>query len=185
MVKKCLIAIAVVGLLATTVQAATFPAIKHDGSWPYTYIAQPICTIPVLMEVGHYVQIYKCNELKMKLYQVDCVDIGKETGDFPCYGKKGEGDLPDGPACVTIRARANFAAVFGADFDREAGDANVVEKHDLSWPDGNTIQGGTGDWERVKLCMIAWKVQLWKSGESGGKVKVGEITINVKPPDGP
>ncbi len=184
MVKKCLIVIAVVALLAITVQAATFPAIKHDGDWPWRYIEKDICTFPVIMEVGHYVQIYKCNELKMKLKQIECADIDKD--DFPCYGKPGEGDLPDGPACVTIKARANFAAVFGADFHSGGGGGvDIIEESELSWPDGNTIQGGTGDWESLKLCMIAWKVKLWDSGAIGSKVKVGEITLNVKPPDGP
>ncbi len=167
MVKKCLIAIAVVALLATTVQAATYPAIKKDGDWPSTYIPLDLCTFPVYLEVGHYVQLYKCNELKMKLEQVTCPD-GR---GFPCYTD-----------CITIKARANFPAIFGADLDKSG--PNILKKTDLYWEDDRfTITGQTNDWESMKLCLDAWEVELWKSGQASGKVKVGEITISVKPPD--
>jgi len=43
------------------------------------------------------------------------------------------------------------------------------------------IQGGTGGWEELKLCLDASNVELFKS--TVGTVKVGEITINVKPKD--
>lgn len=181
MIKKCLIAIAVVALLATTVQAATYPAIKHEG-WPWTkiYDAYPICTFDVVLEVGHYVQIYKCDELKMKLEQVDCAAIGK-AGKFPCYGDVDEAFDTHGPACVTIQARANFPAVFGATFSG-SGNNIIGANYSLTWPDGNTILGGAS-WESLKLCMTAWSVALWNSGGPTGTLKVGEITINVKPPN--
>jgi hypothetical protein len=56
MVKKCMIAVAVAALMVTTVRAGD-PAIKRDGDWPWTYKAIDLCTIPVYMDVGHYVQL--------------------------------------------------------------------------------------------------------------------------------
>jgi len=171
MVKKCLIAIAVVALLATTVQAATYPAIKKEGTWPWTKIYDKIdiCTIPVKLEVGHFVQLYKCNELEMKLIQVNCADIGK-SGKFPCYAD-----------CVDFKARANFPATFGATFDGGAGDVDIISEYSLWWDaDRDTILGD-GSWEDLKLCMKAWNVELWNAGKTSGWAKVGEITINVKP----
>jgi hypothetical protein len=178
MVKKCLIAIAVVALLATTVQGVS---LKKEG-WPWTWTKEyesfDICTFDVILEVGHYVQIEDCDELELKLDQVNCESIGKDSDNFPCYGSIDEFDV-EGPSCVTITARANFAAVFGASFSGSGVD--IIGDWDLSWPDGNQITGGT-DWEDLKLCMSAWDVALWDSGETTGTVKVGEITINVKPP---
>ena len=181
MIKKCLIAIAVVALLATTVQAATYPAIKHEG-WPWTkiYDSLPICTFPVVLEVGHYVQIWKCNEIKMKLEQVDCSAIGEAADKFPCYGDVDEALDLHGPACVTIQARANFPAVFGATFSASGTDI-IGANYSLTWPSGNSILGG-GSWESLKLCMTAWSVALWNS-EQLGTLNVGTITLNVKPPN--
>jgi hypothetical protein len=182
MVKKCLIV--VVALLATTVQAATYPVIKKDpGHWPWTYDTIDICTFPVKLEIGHYVQLYKCNKLKITLKQTDCSDINQSSSKFPCYGDG------DSPACVTIKARANFPAIFGAVLARSGtGITSVIheDKFDLFWfGDDNTIAGSTGDWESLKLCLSAWQVELWKAGSATGTITVGQITINVKPPPGP
>lgn len=167
MVKKCLIAIAVVALLATTVQGAN--PMKFEGTWPWTKIYEPvgICTLPVYLEVGHYVQIKDCGDLEMKLVQVDCGEIDKGGDDFPCYA-----------GCVSFDARANFLATFGANFN--GSDVNIITDKNLSWPNGDTI-GPDGGWENLKLCMKAWKVALWGSGQTSGTVKVGTITITVKP----
>ena len=181
MVKKCLIAIAVVALFATTVQAVTVDgANKFEGTWPWTktYKEVQICSFPVILEVGHYVQIVNCGDLELKLEQVACSAIEKNDDDhFPCYGEKGE---PDGPACVTITARSNFEAELGASFNGEAGDVNIIGGKSLTWPLGKIIPG-TGSEIDLKLCMTAWNVELWNSGGTSGTTKVGEITLSVKP----
>ena len=185
MLKKCLITIAVVALLATTVHAATEGegTMKNEGwpfQWTVTYDTLDICKFDVILEVGYYVQIKDCDKLgPLKLEQVNCdtIDISDDvqgSGDFPCY--KG---------CVDFEARANFAAVFGADFDRGAGDVNIIDKDgfDLQWGLGDNNQiTNSGSYEDLKLCMVASNVKLWKSGGATGTVKVGEITITVKPP---
>ena len=170
MVKKCLIAIAVVALLATTLQAAApNEQIKHEGTWPWTKIYEPVdlCDVKVTLEVGHFVQIEKCGDLEIKLVQVDCGEIGKGGGDFPCYAD-----------CVDVKARANFEATFGARFI--GSDVNIITEKSVYWEGGDTI-AGDGAWYTLKLCMKAWKVKLWSSGVTSGTVKVGTIMITVKP----
>ena len=77
MVKRSLIAIAVLAILATSVQALDYDdngKIKRDGSWPTVYVALDLCTMPVVMDVGMYVQIFECEKRIIKLVQVDCAD---------------------------------------------------------------------------------------------------------------
>jgi hypothetical protein len=169
MVKKCMIALAVVALMVTVVQAGD-PAIKRDGDWPWTYKAIDLCKMPVYMNVGHYVQLKECHKREIKLQQVDCSSIGKGGGDFPCYTD-----------CEDIEVRANFPAIFGASLAKVGG---ILDKTSVYWKDDiNQISGSTGGWEKLTVCMDAWKAQIWKAAEPDDKLKVGELTINVKPPD--
>jgi len=141
-----------------------------------------ICTFPVTLEVGHFVQIYKCNELEMKLEQVQCSAIGQGDDKFPCYGDINEALDLHGPACVVIKARANFPAIFSASLNKSGGDEDMLKEVNLYWENGvNTIQGGTGDWEELRLFLEVWDVDLYMS--TVGTVKVGEITIKVRPPN--
>lgn len=137
------------------------------------YAAMDICTFPVFLEVGHFVQFKDCNKCKIELKQVGCSEIGQASDKFPCY--KG---------CVTIKIRANFPAILSASLNKSGGDVDIPKEINLYWEDGvNTIQGDKGEWEELKLYLEAWDVKIWKSGGNVGTVKVGEITIKVRPPD--
>ena len=126
-----------------------------------------IVTFPVFMKVGPYVQLRDAGKIQIKLEQVECTS-GR---DFPCY----EG-------CVTIKVRANFPAILSASLNKSGGDEDMLKEMNLYWEDGvNTIQGDTGDWEEFKLYLEAWDVEIWKF--TVGTVEVGEITIDVRPPD--
>ncbi len=188
MIKKCLIAIAVVAMLATTVQAITIPdgTIKYDPQtdptgWPWTrttvYDPYAICKIDVKLEVGYFVQIEDCGDIDaLKLKQVACSAIGQSNSKFPCY----EG-------CRSFRARANFPAFFGATFSDEDSqlDTDIIGgNHSLDWDDtdDNEILGN-GQWQWLKICMSAWKVKLYATGSTTGSKRVGKITITVKPED--
>jgi hypothetical protein len=182
MVKRTLIAIAVVGLLATTVNAALTEwylgpsdksyAVKVDGKetptfrWPYTisYKALTICTIPIKMQVGMYVQVKECKDKKIVLTQVDCGDIGKGTGDFPCY-----------LGCVNLDVRANFEVKMG--FNLHKGD--LIPNADAYY-EGDSVVPGDGDYHPVKLCVKAWKAVIWKAAP-GDEVDAGTIDVTVKP----
>jgi len=176
MVKKCIIALAVAALMATTVQAgapAPGGSIKRDGDWPWEYKAIDLCTIPVYMDVGHYVQLKECNKREIKLVQVTCTTIGKNnTDDFPCYSD-----------CEDIEVRANFPAIFGASLSKIG---PILKDTSIYWKDDiNQISGSTGDWEKLTICLDAWNAEIWRAAEPAENALVGEITINVKPPDGP
>jgi len=159
-----LIGLAVLGV----VYASTGPEKKTKE---VKYEAIDLCKFPVFMEVGHFVQIKECNKREIKLVQVDCESIGKDGGDFPCY--KG---------CDVIEVRANFPAILNASLNKSGGDEDMLKEVNLYWENGvNTIQGSTGGWEELKLCLEVWDVDLYMS--TVGTVKVGEITIGVRPPD--
>jgi hypothetical protein len=170
MVKKCIIALSVVALLVTTVNAAD-PSIKKDGNWPWTYKAIDLCEFPVLMDIGHFVQLKECNKRELRLKQVDCSSIGKDK--FPCYSD-----------CEEFQVRANFPAIFGGKFTKNDLGNEVLKDTKVYFKDDiNQINGG-GAWEKLTICMDAWEVQLQKATAGPGeKQKVGTMTINVKPPD--
>jgi len=182
MIKRTLIAIAVVALLATSANAAIsehyFPigdhhAVKVDGKetptfrWPYTisYKALTVCTIPIKMQVGMFVQVKDCKNKKIVLKQVDCGDIGKGSGDFPCY-----------LGCVDFDVRANFNVKLGANLNK---DGDTIKEWSSYYDGGDTVPGD-GDYHSVKLCVQAWKTQLWKAAP-GDEVAVGSVDVTVKP----
>jgi hypothetical protein len=35
----------------------------------------------------------------------------------------------------------------------------------------------------LTICLNAWKAEIWRAAEPSQNALVGEITINVKPPD--
>jgi hypothetical protein len=169
MVKKCIIALAIAALMVTTVHAGD-PAIKRDGDWPWEYKAIDLCKMPVYMDVGHYVQLKECHKRELKLVQVDCEAIGKDGGDFPCYSD-----------CEDIEVRANFPAIFGATLSKIG---PVLKDTSVYWKDGiNQISGSTGDWEKLTICLDAWKAEIYRAAEPAENALVGEVTITVKPPD--
>ena len=143
---------------------------KNEDGCKYKPI--DLCKFPVSMEVGKYVQLKQCYKRKIELKQVDCEEIGQANDKFPCY--KGS---------EVFEVRANFPAIFNATIDKSGGDEEILEEVNLYWENGvNTIQGCIG-WEELRLCLEAWGVDLWQFNV--GTIKVGEITIGVKPPDDP
>lgn len=174
MVKKSIIAIAVVALLAVTVQAGS-PSLKYDTHWPYTYTPVEICKFPVYMDVGHFVQVKDCHKIRITLQQVDCADIG--GGGYPCY--KG---CTDGPgAWDPLRLRANFDTKVGAKLSKVG---PVLNKTRIYFKDDLDEFVGDGEWHKLTICVEAWETQTWKAGP-GDRVKVGEVTVTVKPLDDP
>jgi hypothetical protein len=162
MVKRTLIAIAVVALIATSVQA-TVPngSVKEDGSWPTEYKAVDLCIIDVVIDVGMYVQLMDCADKKIKLVQVDCAN----NDDFPCYKD-----------CEEFNVRANFNAVLGT----KLSDAPAVVGSWSAAFDGDATVPGTGVEVTRKVCVEAKKATIWNT-PPGDEVAVGKLTITVKP----
>ncbi len=183
MVKKILFTIAVVAFLAGSVQAVDPGKYmqKYDAMWPYEYIFVEVCTIPILMDVGYFVQLEKCGDYKIKLKQVECTSIGRNNiKDFPCYED-----------CETIKVRANFEVKMGG---------NVVSLRSWFNKDNTKVyyrdceeEGcvpdivvGDGEWHKTKVCVRAWDVQIWDAAEGQGENEyhVGNLEITVKPAQG-
>ena len=60
---------------------------------------------------------------------------------------------------------------------------DLLNEVNLYWENGiHTIQG-TGEWEKLTLCLEVWDVEIWRSAGIIGDVEIGDITIQVKPPD--
>ena len=179
MIKRTLIAIAVVALLATSAHAdldihsflnnGDHSAVKVDGKdsvrWPWEYKSLDVCIIPIKMKVGMYVQVKDCKDKKVILEQVGCGDIGKGGDDYPCY-----------LGCVTFDVRANFDAKMGKSLEK-VGD--VIKEWDAYY-DGGDVVPGDGDYHEMKVCVKAWETKIYKAAP-GDEVNVGKLHITVKP----
>jgi hypothetical protein len=182
MIKRTLIAIAVVALLATSAHAAItehyFPigdnhALKVDGKetvdfrWPYTisYTALKVCNIPIYMQVGMYVQVLDCKNKKILLTQVPCTDLqDRSDDDFPCYN-----------GCVKFSVRANFEVQLGADLNM----SDIITESRAYYVGDDWIPND-GEYKEVELCVDAWQTKLWKA-TPGDEIEVGSVDITVKP----
>jgi hypothetical protein len=196
MVKRTLIAMTVIALLATVSWAdwvedpftdynlgwpngGNYTAVKVEGKdtyekdflWPYeisiSYKPLIICNIPVTMEVGMYVQIDKCKDLKLALAQDDCGELGIAADKYPCYW-----------GCVDFKVRSNFDVMLGAEFHQD-GDILAEANTEVYYDSGNPVTGD-GDYHDVKLCMKAWSAAIYKA-TPGETIGVGNIDITVKP----
>jgi hypothetical protein len=186
MVKRTLIAIALVAFLASTAPAYEpviqgnyqiyywgaidkDTGVKVEGNekvyWPYEYKALDICSMPVKMEIGMYVEVQDCTDKKIVMHQVDCGEIGKGTGDFPCY-----------LGCTKFSARANFDVKLGT---RLVKDGPVMNKWEAFYNGDDVIAGDGGNHE-VEVCVKAWLANLW-NGTPGDEVTVGTLYITAKP----
>ena len=203
MIKKTLIAIAVMAFVASVASAALVPlagydpfkvypfdeasdddSLKVDGKatvrWPYEFKFLDVCRIPVYMEIGMYIRVKDCDDKKIVVKQVDCADIRAKYGtkigatDYHCY----EG-------CVkNIEVVSNFAAVLDAEFRvlRDA-EGNVKDGGKvIDQADGavtpNEIPASTPT--NVDVCVYMWKTNL-ENFAAGDEVRVGDVFIQAKP----
>jgi hypothetical protein len=184
MVKKSIIAIALMGMLATVSYGQTTSGdqaytpgatgqIKVDGLWPATftwsYTPIEICRIPIFIKVGMFIEIENCSTKKIVMSQVNCV--APQT--FPCY--KG---------CVTIKVRANFAAQLSLKLYK-IGTIINGDKWKAYFTDGATtattwLITGDGNWNEVQVCVEAWDANIYAAGPNT-EVQVGEVAILAVP----
>jgi len=188
MVKKTLIAIALVAFLASTAPASVdvyYWGINGDGAqvgmdkevgvksdnrtyvyWPYEYKALDICKMDIKMNVGMYVDVKDCTDEKLILNQVECSEINKS--EYPCYW-----------GCQAINVRANFDVKLGTRIDRIGGSLNSG-KVEGYYDGGNDVITGDGNYHSATVCVRAWSVDLWNQ-PYGHEVKVGTLYITAKP----
>jgi hypothetical protein len=149
--KKVLLAMAIVALLAVGVQAGELKI--HN--WPCSYVAQEITSIPVVMDIGYWVKIKDQDKLKIKLAQ-DAGDIHTFSG---CTDMVVETNFNVGFSC-SITATG---AVPG-DWSCSVTNANVM-------PPGGT----------VTVCAKVVKADLSKAVGGSKDVAVATVKVKVKP----
>jgi len=178
MVKKSIIAIALMSMLATVsfAQDTQVPGqFKIDGNWPatitITYTPIEICRIPIVLEVGMFIEIEDCAKKKIVLKQVTC----PSGQTFPCY--KG---------CVTIKVRANFEAQLGLKLYKVGSVINGSNWKAYFTNDGGAtkpttwIVTGDGNWNTVDVCVEAWDANIYAAAP-GSQVAVGEVAVTAIP----
>jgi hypothetical protein len=176
MVKKSIIAIAVICMLATVTfaQDSIGGAFKTDTHWPCIceYDEVTLCIVPVYLKVGMFVKV-ECPE-KVVLSQVDCSSIGKDiTKDFPCY----KGCSKD------FKVMSNFEVQLKCKFSKSS---DIIEKNSYVkcyFDDGVNPPADTYTFTgtaTLKLCVEAWKVNTF-NGTPGEEPQVGSVTITALP----
>jgi len=181
MVKKSIIAIALIGMLATVSygqdQWGVPGQIKVDGLWPATvtidYTPQEICRIPISIKVGMFIEIENCSSKKILLQQVNC----PQGQSFPCY--KG---------CVTLKIRANFEAKVSLKLYKTSsiisggwsGDNWKAYFTDGSTTSSTWIISGDGNWNQVDVCVEAWDANIYGASPNTTE-EVGEVAILAVP----
>jgi hypothetical protein len=149
--KKALVAMAVVALLAVSVQAGEIKL--HN--WPCTFVSVEITSIPVVMDVGYWVKIKDQDKLKIKLVQ-DETDIHKFKG------------------CVDMVVENNFNIVLSCSISATGA---VPGDYSCSVDPANVPAGGG----TVKVCATLTKADLSKTPGNSKDVQVATVKIKVKP----
>ncbi len=133
MTRTLLLSAAILPLLALSGPAGEIKI--HD--WPTEYIPQEVATIPVVMDVGYYVQVMDQDKLRIKLQQKSireyegCTDMvvrcnfdltlsctiaptGAVSGDYSCSIAPADLSVPGGTATVCAKlTNANLLGVPG------------------------------------------------------------------------
>jgi hypothetical protein len=188
MVKKSIIAIALMSMLATVSFGADLEGgdfysspgqVKIDGLWPATitidYTPIELCRIPIWIEVGMFIEIENCSNKKIVLKQRECP--GGQS--FPCY--KG---------CTGLTIRANFDATLSLKLYK-SGDIIKNSWGQDRWKayftvdDGATQSStwnivGDGNPNNVDLCVEAWDANIYDASPNTQEA-VGQVAILALP----
>jgi len=152
MLKKSVIGILLLLLLPPTLQAARRAGIFDS----FPYAPERVCSIPVVMDVGMYVEILNLKDLSIKLKQVE----------FETY----EG-------CTEIEIKSNFDLEILCDIKptgKVAGDFSC-------WIDNPHVRFNLSERPEVRnVCVRAEKVQILYNAP-GLDVHVADVTITVMP----
>jgi hypothetical protein len=149
--KKALVAMAVVALLAVSVQAGEIKL--HE--WPCSFVSVEITSIPVVMDVGYWIKIKDQDKLKIKLVQ-DEADIHKFKG------------------CTNMTVENNFNVVFSCSISATGA---VPGEYSCSVDPANLPAGGG----TVKVCATLIKADLSKTPGNSKDVQVATVKVKVKP----
>ncbi|UCG56989.1 MAG: hypothetical protein JSU70_19255 [Phycisphaerales bacterium] len=155
MFKRSLIGVAIVSLLAVSAHAGHI-RVKPPCWWPPTYDWMEVCEIPVMMDVGMYIEILCQQELVIKLKQVA----------FATY----EG-------CTDIHIKSNFYAELGCTIETTG---KVPGVYTCAIDDPMVPPTFCEAVAVRKVCVKAEDVSIVHV-VPGCDVHVADVTITVKP----
>jgi hypothetical protein len=155
MLKKSLIAVTLVSLLAASAYAGHIH-IPPPCFWPPVYECLEVCEIPVFMDVGMYIEILCQEDLVIKLVQVA----------FATY----EG-------CVDIRIKSNFNAELGCKVEATG---KVPGTYTCSIDDPKVPATLCSTIAVREVCVKAEDVSIVHI-TPGTDVHVADVTITAKP----
>jgi len=154
MLKRSLVAVAVVALLAVSVQAGEI----KSHQWPCDYKFLEITSIPVFMDIGWYMKIKDQDKLEIVLVQ-DATDLHKFRG------------------CVDLNIESNFAFELSCKINK-----GTVVPGDYACDFPVTNVGGVGA-STIKVCAQITNANLANVTVAAGTkhVQVATVKIKVKP----
>jgi len=132
------------------------------GDWPVVYKYVPVCqNIKVIMNVGYYVKIQKCKELKLKLVQKSI--------------KEYEG-------CKDFNIMSNFDLELGAEMHpNAAGDTVAGSKGKWSaWITGSNFLAPSTSYKKRTVC-VKLKDAAIINADPNKELNVGNVWIYVRP----
>jgi hypothetical protein len=152
MLRKILIGVALLSLLAVSTQAAR----RRTYFDTLLFTPQTRCVIPVKMDIGMYVEVLDVRNLGIKLIQV-----GFETFE----------------GCTDIQIRNNFDLELGCEI-RPTG---IVPGDYSCWIDNPKVPLNlSNDVEVRKVCVRAENVKILYTGP-GLDVHVADVTVTIVP----
>jgi hypothetical protein len=151
MLKRSLIAIAVVALLATVAPAGEIKL----HTWPCALIAQEITQIPVKMDIGYWIRIKDQGSLSIKLAQL-------------------EGEIHKFKGCTDMKVETNFKVELSASISSTGA---VGGSYGVSL-DPSILEIGNST---VKVCATLNDANLGAKPAGSKNVHVATVKIKVVP----
>jgi hypothetical protein len=128
----------------------------ESWSWPAEYKFQPVCVIPVKMDVGFWVRVRGCKDCVIRLKQTQ---IRRYSGE------------------VTLTIQCNVSIDLAVEFSKLSGmpvntDFVRITPSSLAAPGGDVV---------VSVGLKDVDMAGWQSEQVGTLVHVGNVTIKVRP----
>jgi hypothetical protein len=130
----------------------------ESWSWPAEYKYQPVCVIPVRMDVGFWVRVKGCKDAKIILKQNQ---IRKYSGEITLNIQTN----------VNIDLKADFAKLDGLSASFNTDWAKVTPSN-LAAPGGDVV---------VSVGIKDVDMSKWASDAVGTCIQIGNVTISVRP----
>ena len=165
MLKKSLIAIAVLAIALPAIAGDTFTNIKvHD--WPTKFAKVTVTTIQVCLDVGYFIQIK----------DTDCIKVTQDTSASDPYKTY--------VGCITTDVESNFDATLTAKIKKDPLNLGSGGDWKVKLDGGSSVHVHVGD-TNVEICVVGKKVNIAKLQGGDSDVVVAEVTIQVVPQGSP